>query len=248
MQKIGIVTAFVIWICLATKLISDNYGEKIEPAEVFANQDFEMTKGMVCAFGELGVTYLTDEEKENLVIGIAKGLGIEPDYELNDAATEKTSEKILMKNAESADTLIKLISVSEDKGLYIETTHYVEVRLDLHENIQCASSYRDLLESIFEVEEIDGTVSINLKGTIKGSLNYNRKNEIANALLEKFDATIVSENRGSDIFTIYAYSDLIEDSVISAGKKININISEEYDEVSNVTVIYYSTPLNNLDY
>ena len=71
---------------------------------------------------------------------------------------------------------------------------------------------------------------------------------IANALLEKFDATIVSENRGSDIFTIYAYSDLIEDSVISAGKKININISEEYDEVSNVTVIYFSTPLNNLDY
>lgn len=248
MQKIGILTAFVIWICLAGKLISDNYGEKVEPAEVFANQDFAMTEGDVTALGELGVTHLTETEKENLIAGIAKGLGIEPDYELSDSTTEKTSEKILMKNAKSADTLIKLISISEDKGLYIETTNYVEVKLDLHENIHCASTYKDLLEAIFEESGIKGTVAINFRGTINGNLNYGEKNEIANILLEKFDATVVSENRGSDIFTIYAYSDLIEDSVMSAGKRININISEEYDEVSNVTVIYFSTPLNNLDY
>ena len=248
MQKIGLVTAFVIWLCLAVKLISDNYGEKIEPAEVFASQDFAMTQGDVSAFGELGVTHLTEAEKESLLTAVAKGLGIEPDYIFSDNVTGKTDEKVLAKNAKSADTVIKLVSVSEDKGLYIETTQYVEVRLDLHENIQCASTYKDLLETIFEAEGIEGTVSINLRGTINGNINYNRKNEIANALLEIFDANVVSENRGSDIFTIYAYSDLIEDSVISAGKRININISEEYDEVRNVTVIYFSTPLNNLDY
>ena len=248
MQKIGMVTAFVIWICLAAKLISDSYNEKIEPVEVFANQDFTKIEGDVTAFGELGVTHLTEEEKENILIGIAQGLGIEPDYAFSSNIGAETSEKILMKNAKSADTHIKLISVSEDKGLYIETIQYVEVRMDLHENVQCATTYRDLLESIFEAEEIDGMVSINLRGTVNGNLNYNRKNEIADALLDKMDATVVSENRGSDLFTIYAYSDLIEDSVISAGKRININISEEYDELNNVTVIYFSTPLNNLDY
>ena len=248
MQKIGLVTAFIIWICLATKLISDNYGEKIEPAEVFLGQDFTMMEGDVCAFGELGITHLTEEEKESLLMDFAKGLGIEPEYIFSDSSNNETSEKILMKNAKSADTIIKLVSVNEDKGLYIETTHYVEVRLDLHENIQCSSTYKDLVESLFDSEGIKGTVSINLRGTIEGNLNYNYKNEIANTLLDKFEATIVSENRGSDIFTIYAYSNLIDDSVITAGKKININISEEYDEARNVTVIYFSTPFNNLDY
>ena len=110
------------------------------------------------------------------------------------------------------------------------------------------TTYRDLLQDVFDNQDIKGTVSINFRGIIDGNLNYSEKNEIANTLLEKLDATVVSENRGSDIFTIYAYSDRIEDSVISAGKRININISEEYNEVENITTIYFSTPFNNLDY
>ena len=248
MQKIGMITAFVIWFFLAVKLISDNSGEKIELASVFLEEDFAVTEADVRGFGEIGVTYMTEQEKEAVIVSFAEALGILPDYELTDTETDKTSEKILMKNAKSADIIIKLVTVSKDMGLYIETTQYVDVCLDLHENINCATTYRDLIQEVFDKQNIKGTVSINFRGIVEGCLNYAKKNEIANTLLEKLDATVVSENRGSDIFTIYAYSDMIEDSVISAGKQININISEEYDEVNNITTIYFSTPFNNLDY
>lgn len=248
MQKIGMITAFVIWVFLAVKLISDNSGEKIELASVFLEEDFSVTEADIRGFGEIGVTHMTEQEKNDVIEAFADALGLLPGYEFTDTETDKTSEKVLMKNAKSADIIIKLVSVSEDMGLYIETTHYVDICLDLHENINCATTYRDLIQGVFDKQDIKGTVSINFRGMVEGSLNYAKKNEIANALLEKLDANVVSENRGSDIFTIYAYSDMIEDSVISAGKEININISEEYDEVNNITTIYFSTPFNNLDY
>lgn len=248
MQRIGILTAFVIWICLAGKLIVDNNCRTMEPTEVFANQDFVRMEGDVRGFGEVGVTYFSKEEKEMLIKSIASSMGIEPEYSLSDVITEKSSEIILTKKAKSADINIRLISVSENKGFYIEETHYVEIFLNLNENIHCASTYRDLIEEIFEAEDIQGNVTINLRGMIEGTLNYSRKNEIANALLNQMDATIVSENRGSELFTIYAYSPQIEEEIITAGKKININISEGYDEQKNMTTIYFSTPLNNLDY
>lgn len=248
MQKIGLITAFVIWIFLAVKLISDNSGETIELAAVFMEEDFIVSQADVRGFGEVGVTYMTDAEKEEVISAFANALGILPDYEFSNTVTDKTTEKVLMKNAESADIIIKLVTVSEDMGLYIETRHYMDICLDLHENINCATTYRDLIQEVFKEQDINGTVSINFKGMMEGNLNYAKKNEIANALLERLDASVVAENRGSDIFTIYAYSDRIEDSVITAGKRININISEEYDEVNNLTTIYFSTPFNNLDY
>ena len=71
---------------------------------------------------------------------------------------------------------------------------------------------------------------------------------MADSLLKKLDAKVVAESRDSDIFTIYAFAEGVDDYMLMSGKKVNINISESYDEINNMTVIYMSTPFNNLDY
>ena len=81
-----------------------------------------------------------------------------------------------------------------------------------------------------------------------GALNYNERKDITDELLKSLDAKVVSENRDSEIFTIYAYTDNIPDYIKSVGRKINLNLSAEYDEITNETVIYLATPINNLDY
>lgn len=248
MQKIGILTALVIWFVLAGKLLSGNMDTAVDVADIFEENDFQNFDANVIGFGKYGVTYLSEEEKSEILTQIAAGMGIEREYNIETRDEENTSETILTKSSKYADTSIRVISVTQDYGTYYETTQYVEISLDLKDNLECASSYRDLIEEIFTAEEIDGNVMINFKGTVQGALNYEEKNNIANKMLDNLDADIVSENRESDLFTIYAYSDKVSDSVLCGGHKVNINIAEEYNEIDNETVIYLSTPINNLDY
>lgn len=248
MQKIGMVTAVIIWFLLAGKLIMDKIEVERNIVEAFSSQSFTAMEGEISAFGEYGITYLTDEEKESILISIANSLGINSGYEIFDEEKDKTTEKILRKIGKNADTTIKVVTVTDDMDYYYQSKQYVSLSIDFGNRIDGVLQYRDLADEILRAEGIDAEITINLRGKIQGILNYSEKNKVANALLKELDAKVVSENRGNDLFTIYAYSENVEDSVICAGEKVNINISEDYDEIENMTTIYLSTPLNNLDY
>lgn len=244
MQKAGLMAAMLIWLLLSAKLINANIIVKNDVVSVFTNSEFENVEVNVTGFGEYGNVYLTDNERMDILVKIATGLGLEPGYVIDDEINGQTSVKKLTKKSKNADTVIRSIAVTTDK----EIQQYVEVAIDFKDNFSSAESYRVLIEDVFEAEIIEGRTILNLKGYVKGALNYNEKNTIANKLIKTLDAQIVSQNRESDLFTIYAYSDKIDNSVLCAGKKVNINIATEYDEISNYTIIYLSTPFNNLDY
>ena len=248
LQKAGLITAMLIWLILSGKIINSNIRIDNDVVSVFTMSEYDAVEVNVTGFGEYGTMYLTDDEKMDILVKIAKGLGLEPGYRIDDKENGEISEKILMKKSRNADTVIRVITVQTEHETYYETTQYVEISLDFKDNVQSAESYSDLIEEIFTAESINGKSMINLKGYVKGALNFEEREHIADNLLKMLDAKIVSQNRESDLFTIYAYSDSIDNSIICAGQKVNINIAEEYDEINNRTIIYLSTPLNNLDY
>ena len=248
MQKAGLITAMVLWLIFSGRIIKSNLVIAKDVVSVFAMSEFDKVEANVTGFGEYGITYLTDNERMDILVKIAEGLGLEPGYVIEDVVNGETYEKILMKKSRTADTVIKIITVVNEKETYYETVQYVEVSLDLKYNIKSADSYSDLIEEIFTADSIKGNSMINLKGYIDGPVNFEEKSKIADKMIKLLDADIVSQNRESDLFTIYAYSDKIDNSVICAGQKVNINIAEEYDEINNKTIIYLSTPFNNLDY
>lgn len=248
MQKIGLVTAIIIWLLLAGKIITEKIEKESTIVEAFLLQDFEAESGNVSAFGEYGVTHLTEEEKEAILVRLANSIGITDGFEITDDKKEETSEKILHKIGENADTTIKVITTTEDMGFYYHTIQYVKIDICFNNTINYVDSYRKLLSDVCEAEGIDANVTMNLSGRVPGILNYSEKNKLANELLKELDAEVVTESRSNDLFTVYAYSENIADNVICAGKKVNVNISESYDEKENMTIIYLSTPINNLDY
>lgn len=248
MQKIGLATAVVLWILLAGKIITDKFNAESDLVEAFNAQAFVTMEGDVSAFGEYGITYLTEEEKESILINLANSLGIDGGYEIITEENNETTEKILRKNGKNADTTIKVVTKTEDMDFYYQSVQYISLKIDFKENIEGVLQYRDLVEEVLKADGVDSNVTINLRGKMQGVLNYSDKNQIANDLLEKLDAKVVSENRGNDLFTVYAFSENVSGSVMCGGKKVNINISETYDEIENMTTIYLSTPLNNLDY
>ena len=215
-------------------------------------------------YGKFGVCYLTQEEKERLVENIASALGITSSYGLATVYEEEVNTTVLSKNSVNGSVTIKAITqeqqgtdntATEDEQAYDSTTEsglaanqYVYVNITVNNDMDCASSYRELVEGVFDAMGIQGNVNMNLVGSLEGALNSTEKNELADGLLDRLDAKVVAENRDSDIFTIYAYSKGAGSYITIGGSKINMNIAIGYDEEQDRTKVYLASPINSLDY
>ena len=215
-------------------------------------------------YGKFGVCYLTQEEKEKLVKNIASALGITSSYGLATVYEEEVNTTVLSKNSVNGSVTIKAITqeqqgtdntATEDEQAYDSTTEsglaanqYVYVNITVNNDMDCASSYRELVEGVFDAMGIQGNVNMNLVGSLEGALNSTEKNELADGLLDRLDAKVVTENRDNDIFTIYAYSKGAGSYITIGGNKINMNIAIGYDEEQDRTKVYLASPINSLDY
>ena len=220
-------------------------------------------------YGKFGVCYLTQEEKEKLVKNIASALGITSSYGLATVYEEEVNTTVLSKNSVNGSVTIKAITQEQQRtentaepavtepqvtgntnGLAgtQPQAQYVYVNITVYNNIDCAVSYRELVEGMFDAMGIQGNVNMNLVGSLEGALNSTEKNELADGLLDRLGAKVVTENRDNDIFTIYAYSKGAGSYITIGGNKINMNIAIGYDEEQDRTKVYLASPINSLDY
>lgn len=206
-------------------------------------------------YGKFGVCYLTQEEKEGLVENIASALGITSSYGLATVYEEEVNTTVLSKESVNGSVTIKAITQEQQRtentaepAVTEPQAQYVYVNITVYNNIDCAVSYRELVEGMFDAMGIHGNVNMNLVGSLEGALNSTEKNELADGLLDKLGAKVVAENRDSDIFTIYAYSKGAGSYITIGGNKINMNIAIGYDEEQDRTKVYLASPINSLDY
>ena len=192
-------------------------------------------------YGKFGICYLTQEEKERLVENIASALGITSSYGLATVCEDEVNITVLSK--ESVDGSVTIKAITQEPQ-----AQYVYVNITVYNNIDCAVSYRELVEGMFDAMGIQGNVNMNLVGSIEGTLNSTEKNELADGLLDRLGAKVVTENRDNDIFTIYAYSKGAGSYITIGGNKINMNIAIGYDEEQDRTKVYLASPINSLDY
>ena len=192
-------------------------------------------------YGKFGVCYLTQEEKERLVENIASALGITSSYGLATVCEDEVNTTVLSKESVNGSVTIKAITQEPQ-------AQYVYVNITVYNNIDCAGSYRELVEGMFGAMGIQGNVNMNLVGSLEGALNSTEKNELADGLLDRLGAKVVTENRDNDIFTIYAYSKGAGSYITIGGNKINMNIAIGYDEEQDRTKVYLASPINSLDY
>ena len=163
-------------------------------------------------YGKFGVCYLTQEEKKRLVENIASALGITSSYGLATVCEDEVNTTVLSKESVNGSVTIKAITQEPQ-------TQYVYVNITVYNNIDCAVSYRELVEGMFDAMGIQGNVNMNLVGSLEGALNRTEKNELADGLLDRLGAKVVTENRDNDIFTIYAYSKGAGSYITIGGKK-----------------------------
>lgn len=233
MRKAGMLIGIILWFVMAIRYITGSYSENEDVLSAFTSIEYSEIQGKVVGYG---IYEGNPKDKEEFVKHILNSLGV-------NSPTVVNTDDCLISCEKKSDNAYTRVELVEKDG-----KNHVGIILDLKNNYAYTNTYKELIADVFSAENIDGRVNIYLQGSIKGSLNYEEKNYIAEKMIDMLEGEVVSEVRGSEIFSIYAYSKNIGEYIKTVGRKVNINVTASYDENTNNTIIRLATPINNLDY
>ena len=94
----------------------------------------------------------------------------------------------------------------------------------------------------------DGYDNVSITKTYSGKLSDKKMNEIIHGLVKGIEGEIIYIKTWDNKVCVYAYSSLLNNSVLYNGKKININIVLSYMKDMKKTNIHMATPMVNIDY
>lgn len=264
--------AFAILLCvvLTEKIYDVVIPEKTVKASVNAennvekillNNQINTTESEVDAFFYYGPMYLSDESCRELADGIAGQLGITTEYEYVRNYNENGSVAVLHKAGNRSDVQILINTVEEQENEnMISQKQYIQIKVKIDNSISSGIYFKQKVSDIIgklsaeNRENINpdditkNAVTMSIRGSKKGTMNIVDEKNLGEALLKGVGADKVFENVGDHSYSVYGYSDTIEEYVAIGKNKMNVNIVYSYDEDNDITTIHLASPIVNYDY
>lgn len=241
-----------LWLIAFIQMIGTAFSEPDNEEAIvtaFADNDFLRTVSTITASGSYKNTYLSEEQREELLLDIAHNLGITNSLVYDSVTKDGVTTSSLIRTADNAKTVLKLITTETSMSANeINLKHIVSAEIEFDNSLESAFYYKDILKTAFDNAGISPDISIHLKGEMDGALSMTQKNIITDKIIEGSGGKIVTESRSDNLFTVYAYTDKIEDYVLCGSMKTNLNVAITYDEIDDTTEVYMATPFMNQDY
>jgi hypothetical protein len=240
----------VLWIAVISQLLVNRYlidDDRI--VDAFTKTQSVLVDSNLYLVADMGTDYLSEEDEKNIVQYMASEIGLNADCKVQ---TEDSSITV-SKRSDQADTTIKLITTKDNEAKKENETwtprRYLTLNITIYKEADDILTYKKRAEGIVsKLNAIKYESQITFTGIYEGQLTLQERNAITDNFLSNMQANIVSENRSEDLFTVYAYTGLIDDSIKASGKKVNMNVAITYDEMKNETKLYVATPILNGDY
>jgi len=250
-SKMTIYVLGVLWIAVIMQIAVNNFLiPKSNILEAFISTNTEVSSFELEMVADYGNNYLSESDKRDLVLFIAGKIGLTANQDVIVNRNGEESEALLQKIGKNAETLIKVISKEQENEEGIsEQKHYIIVELKLYENLDSILEYRKLLDKVFkEIKTNQVETTMQLTSNYKGRLSLDNMNTLADRMVDNLQGKIAYDNRSEKLFTIYAYTGLLDEYVTSMGTKINIHVAMNYDETTDSTNVYLGTPVINGGY
>ena len=243
MKKWTIYVICGLWmLVLIQNLRAINRQNERDVVEVVAQIDQTSSRTLI----ELSGHYeekLNMQEAQELLSAIGRRLGIYSGYEINQEKKENGVVITYHKKNEQGEVILKYIQVNQ--GLFPE--YYVTFNLIIPDGFGYALTYKKLAEEIARDYEIDGMVWMQFTGDCGTALKTEQKEKMLDELLVQSAARLVSRTEEDNLFTVYGYTDAIENYVTVSGRKVNVNIAFATGENGN-TIYYVGFPVIRTDY
>ena len=131
MRKIGITVAMVLWVISAARIVRAGTAGDSNVISAFNSMDYASVESRIDAYGRYGNSEMDEEQRKSLVMNFASSIGADGTGTVTVTETEDRTVTEYRKNADNADTVVKLISIHENHGLYTSCDQYVSVSLTL---------------------------------------------------------------------------------------------------------------------
>ncbi len=250
-SKLTIYIIGVLWIAVMMQIaVNTLLRPESNILEAFVGTNSEVSSFELEMAADYGTDYLSEEDKKELILYMAGQIGLEVDKEITVNRNGDESEVYAEKKGKNAETLLKVVSIQKENtdGLP-EINHYLMINLKLYKDMESALKYHDLLKKVFgKLNASDIQTTMQLCSNYEGKLSLDNMNKIADSMIANLEGKIAYDNRKENLFTIYAYSGLLDEYVTSLGTKINIHVAINYDEDTDTTNVYLGTPVINGGY
>lgn len=249
--KVTIYIIAVLWIAVAMQIgVNSLFKPNHNILEAFVSTGSQVSSFELEMAADYGTSFLSEGDKKELIMHVADKIGLQVKEELKVNRVYDDCEVYYEKSGKNADTLIKVVSIKEEKPDGVASiNHYMVVRLKVYSNPDSILEYRKVLEDVFkELKVTDIQTTMQISSKYAGKLSLSDMNTIADNMINNLDGKIAYANRVENLFTVYAYTGLLPEYVTSLGNKINIHVAITYDEESDSTSVNLGTPVVNGSY
>lgn len=246
-MKFTLYIVMVLWLAFGTQTIMNRlFHDRFQITEAFVKTDAQEMQSSIEAVVECKSKYLSEEDKKNYIKKISDAIGLEIDKDISIVKDDDRMEYSFTKHAKQATSEIKVISLEQKENSAVKIKNYIIVRLTILKSIKSIDKYKTILENTLgQLGVSDKQITLQYKGCYDGDLSKKEKEQIAKCLVEDLQGKIAVEYDEGDIYTVYAYTGLLEEYIMSNGSKVNIQVAITYNKVSNKTTVYLATPIIN---
>lgn len=245
--KITLYIATVLWVAVATQMVVNKvFQEDFKITEAFVKTDTEEMQSSIEVVAEYKSGTISDDNKKEVILGLAAAIGLNVDEDITVWEEDTRSEYYYSKQAKQATSEIKIVSMEQEEQDEILIKNYIIVRISILQGIQSVDQYKSVLEDALQELGVESKqFTLKFEGNREGNLSTDQKHEVASLLVGELQGKIALEYDEGDLFTVYAYTGMLNEYVTTMGNKINIQIAITYNELTNKTKIALATPILN---
>lgn len=247
-MKMTLYSIFVLCLAGILQLVLNNaFISDFRLIEAFSIGNATEAEGNLSCFASYPKTYLSEEDKKQLLVYLAEELGIHTNE--NDWSKDKKEEKQILhlkKKAKDGDVSLSFISIGTKEE---SQEYYIYVELQLYHKLDSLLVYKKRLCNCLKelkVEEYQPLISFS--GEYDGALTEEEREEREKEMFSILKAEVVNETTSANTTNIYGYTEFLEEYLIINKKRVNVNLVMTYDETRDKTKLYLAAPIYNKDY
>lgn len=213
------------------------------------NENFEQLQCSLKTNIYLGNDYINLTDRESVILSVAKKLDFNDDYTLKTCHTGNSLSTSFNGINDMGETEIKLTTIEQTiNNVELSLSQYLYIKIDFRVLPDDISYCRNQLKNYLDENGYHSDIFIDFHGIINGTTDSAREESICNSITSELNGTITDTVTLDNTYTVYGYSDSIDNYIKCDGGKINFNIAFSYNEETDCTEVFLSSPIINYDY
>lgn len=237
----------LLWVIVALQMFVNQTAKKEdEIVEAFSISNSVPINSTIDAYGLFGKMYLSEETKENMLVNLAKELGITEGYTIENTSIQGYEKSVLKKEGKYGNTTIQIVSSGIGDEINVtDQEQYILIGVELFNDINSIGQIKENINTIYKNIGVEDTTNICLKGSINGELSGREKINMINKLFKAMNAKEITSATMDNTYNVYGYTKNEENYVYQMGEKVNVNIAITYDSEEDITYIHMASPFIN---